>query len=148
MNSLPNPWNYPTYAEWNKEAQKIISNHIIPSLANRVDFFNILKNGQNLIIKAEASWCKPCKKCTPLIYELLMNSPSNVKMMVLDIDKHRDLASYFKINKVPTFISYKGKDRMDYSVGADENTIRSFFHKVSLYDGEHKKFPTNKNYWN
>jgi len=139
MNCLPNPC-----AEWNKEVQK----RIIPSLVNRADFFNILKNGQNLIIKAEASWCKPCKKCNPLVYELLNNLSPNVKMMVLDVDEHRDLASYFKIKQVPTFISYKGKDRMDYSVGADENIIRSFFHKVSLYDGEHKKFPTNKNYWN
>jgi len=139
MNDFPSIYDFDTYTEWHKEIKKIMSNRIIPSLENRDDFFKILKTGQNLIVKVEISICILCKTCKPLVYKLLNNLPSNVKMIILDANEHRDVVSYFNIKLFPTFISYKGKDIMDYSVGADENLIRDFFQKVALYDNKKQK---------
>ena len=99
---------------------------------DRTQFLKSLKPNQILIIKAEASWCKPCKEVQPLVDELLTQIPLPIKMISVDVDKQRNLASYFKITQVPTFISYLGHDRMDIQVGSDEYNVRNFFKKVQL----------------
>ena len=105
----------------------------LPHIADRKELKTILKSNQITIIKASAEWCGPCKKITPLVDELLEQIPENVKILHLDVDKGQNLSSYLRINAVPTFISYKGFDKTDILVGADEKGIRSFFNKVSKY---------------
>ena len=105
----------------------------LPHITDRNQLKTILKYNQITIIKAGAEWCGPCKEIAPLVDELLEQMPENVKILHLDVDKGQNLSSYLRINAVPTFISYKGFDKTDILVGANEEAVRSFFAKVSRY---------------
>ena len=105
----------------------------LPSITSRNQLNTILRNGQITIIKAGAEWCGPCKEIAPLVDELLEQMPKNVKILHLDVDKGQNLSSYLRINAVPTFISYKGFEKTDILVGANEDAVRNFFKKVSEY---------------
>jgi len=63
----------------------------------------------------------------------LEQMPQNVKILHLDVDKGQNLSSFLRINAVPTFISYKGFEKTDILVGANEEGLRNFFNKVSKY---------------
>lgn len=105
----------------------------LPHITDRNQLKTILKDNQITIIKAGAEWCGPCKQIAPLVDELLEQMPENVKILHLDVDKGQNLSSYLRINAVPTFISYKGFDKTDILVGANEEEVRRFFWKVSKY---------------
>jgi len=105
----------------------------LPNITERSELKSILKNGQITVIKASATWCRPCKTIIPLVNELLEQMPENVKILHLDIDNGKDLSSFLRINAVPTFISYKGFEKTDILVGGDEDAVRVFFKKVMNY---------------
>ena len=72
---------------------------------------NILKTHHYILIKASATWCKPCKKIETPFTNLIKNKlDDKVKVMYVDVDTDDDVVKLFNINKVPTFISIvKGK---------------------------------------
>ena len=119
----------------------------IKDVTTREEFKKKLKTGLVIIVKASAKWCGPCKKVLPLVLDLLDKMPENVKLLEIDVDKDQDLATFFDIRQLPTFISYIGKDKMDVAIGCDEKTVRTFFQKIEghltidnlsshLYDNE------------
>lgn len=83
-----------------------------------------------IIIKGSASWCAPCNKCKPFVHELFdsMQTPNKIFIEV-DVNKHSDVATYLKIRKLPTLLSFK--DGMPYQAtfGASEDIITTFFKK-------------------
>ena len=105
----------------------------IKDVSTRDEFKKKLKKGLVIIVKASAAWCGPCKKILPLVLELLDKMPENVKLLEFDVDKDRDLATFFDIRQLPTFISYIGKDKMDVAIGGNEKTVRSFFQKIESH---------------
>jgi len=107
----------------------------IKDIETRDDFKKLLKVGTIIVVKAGADWCGPCKKVAPLVKDLLETMPKSVKMLVVDVDSDADLATFFDIKQVPTFISYVGKDKMDVFIGSNEKGVRAFFDKVAAHAG-------------
>jgi len=107
----------------------------IKDIETRDDFKKLLKVGTIIVVKAGADWCGPCKKVAPLVKDLLEMMPKSVKMLVVDVDSDADLATFFDIKQVPTFISYVGKDKMDVFIGSNEKGVRAFFDKVAAHAG-------------
>jgi len=107
----------------------------IKDIETRDDFKKLLKVGEIIVVKAGADWCGPCKQVAPLVKELFESLPKNVKMLVVDVDSDGDLATFFDIKQVPTFISYVGKDKMDVFIGSNEKGVRAFFDKVAAHAG-------------
>jgi thioredoxin 1 len=103
---------------------------IIEKLETRDNFKLLIKEKKYIIVKAEASWCGPCKKVSP-IFENLINKYNIENLIVykLDVDEDDDVAAFLKINKLPTFISYINGDKMDIVMGTDEILLESLFKK-------------------
>ena len=105
----------------------------IKDVTTREEFKKKLRTGLVIIVKASAKWCSPCKKVLPLVLDLLDKMPENVKLLEIDVDKDKDLATFFDIRQLPTFISYIGKDKMDVAIGSNEKTVRAFFQKIEVH---------------
>ena len=108
--------------------------HVIPPVLDRITFLKGLRKGQITIVKAYATWCKPCKDVSPLVDKLLSRMAPNVKIMYVDVDKSEDLTRYLQIKQLPSFLSCVVQDNMDIHVGSDEDNVRSFFRKVEAYN--------------
>ena len=102
----------------------------IITLSTKEKFNNYLKKNSVVIVKFTASWCGPCKKITPLVNELYDNLPSNVSMVIVDIDKGRSIASSMKVRSVPRLYNFVKGDLMDSVIGGNEDNIISFFKKT------------------
>ena len=89
-----------------------------------------------VIVKAYAEWCAPCKRVSPLIDSEINGLVSehgadNVKFLEIDIDEDADVATYIKIQKLPTMISYINGQPVHAIVTANEPEIKEFFKKSS-----------------
>ena len=108
---------------------------IISNLSNRAEFKTFINNCTNnyVIVKASATWCGPCKRAAPFVKEMFANLPSGVSMVEVDLDAHEDLATYLRIRKVPTLISYVKGQRTDEFQSSQPEDIKMFFDKVRTH---------------
>jgi len=106
-------------------------NDNIVELKTRDELATFIKKHPVVILKFTATWCGPCKRIASLVKELFSEMPSNVFMVVIDIDKARDIASYLNIKSVPTMCNYVKGEPMDSVIGSNSEKIISFFKKTA-----------------
>lgn len=105
---------------------------IIECPQTRDEFKKLIQQNSNkvIIIKGSASWCGPCKKCKDFVYlQFASYNTPNKLFIEVDVDKHSDVASYLRIRKLPTLLSYKDGMPNQASFGASEPSIETFFKK-------------------
>jgi thioredoxin-like negative regulator of GroEL len=111
--------------------------------------FLLENSGSLVIVKAYADWCAPCKRISPLVDSEIMgliaeHGEDNIKFLQINIDDDADVASYIKIQKLPTIVSYIKGEPTHAIVTANEQEIREFFKKsscsYSLTSGSGAKF--------
>ncbi|MFA6842879.1 MAG: thioredoxin [Bacilli bacterium] len=60
-----------------------------------------------------ATWCGPCKMLAPVLEQ----ADKEVKILEVDVDKARELASEYGIASIPTLILFKNKKVLDQKMG-------------------------------
>ena len=69
-----------------------------------------------------ATWCGPCVKLTPLLEEA--SSKYGFKLVVIDVDKNRDISGQFGISSIPhVYLYHKGGQVMDF-LGFDTRKLQ------------------------
>tara|TARA_Y100000592_G_scaffold92151_1_gene153443 strand:+ start:5558 stop:5827 length:270 start_codon:yes stop_codon:yes gene_type:complete len=56
----------------------------------------------SVLVDFYADWCMPCKRMDPVLNEF--KNSSDVKVVKINIDKHRDLALDYGVRSVPCFV--------------------------------------------
>ena len=101
------------------------------TLENRQQFKELLKRETDVIVKASAGWCGPCKMITPYFDEFANDFYTNKIVIVkLDVDVGRDLASYLKVQSIPQLFYYKNGEIKKTIVGSDMETLRKFLESI------------------
>ena len=105
---------------------------IVDSPETRNDFKTLIASNRNktIIVKAYADWCGPCKRITDLVNELFEKLPDNKMMILLNVDKQRDVSSFLKIKQLPTILSYDDGIPNKVIMTRDENAIKQFFNNL------------------
>ena len=91
-------------------------------------FTKILEKHNVTIVKASASWCKPCQKIKPLVQKLVESINGNIAFV--PINDSSNLIHLLEVMKLPTFILFKGYELIEKLESSDENAIRAFFRKA------------------
>ena len=73
---------------------------------------SIIKNTPNdlLIFDLYADWCRPCKILAPVYSSLAQKHGAKARFFRIDIQKHRDIASAFRVNGIPLVVFMKDKE--------------------------------------
>lgn len=115
---------------------------VIITELDRHSFMETIKNNNGLfIVKFTATWCGPCKKIAPFVYEQFKNTPDIVTCANIDVDRNFDLFAFLKSKKmvkgVPVILAYKKENTNyspDFSVsGTDEEQLIVFFRNCVNY---------------
>jgi len=108
---------------------------VVSNLSNRAEFKTFINKCKNkyVIVKASATWCGPCKRAAPFVRDMFIKLPDGVSMVEVDLDAHEDLATYLRIRKVPTLISYVKGERTDEFQSSRPEDISIFFDKVRTH---------------
>lgn len=89
------------------------------------------QNKEKYVINFSASWCGPCKKFAPLFQELA-SKYTDITFYKVDIDKLPDLALFYNVNSMPTFLFFELGQIQSTVTGANEIAVRKALDKLIL----------------
>ncbi|KAJ5531912.1 Thioredoxin [Penicillium frequentans] len=95
----------------------------IHEIKNLSDFLEKILNSQDLVVlDCFAEWCGPCKAIAPVI-EQWSNENPHIKFYKVDVDKADDVAQELNVRAMPTFMFFKGGEKVTEVVGADQMQV-------------------------
>lgn len=66
----------------------------------------VVKADPQVLIDFYATWCGPCRKMEPSLAELTQEG--KIKVIRVDVDANRELASQYGITEIPVLLAFKG----------------------------------------
>ena len=79
------------------------------------EFVNEINDGL-VLIDFYADWCGPCKMLTPILEEINKEN-EDVRIIKVNIDDSRFLASYYQIQSIPTLVLLKNGQFLNKMIG-------------------------------
>ena len=70
-------------------------------------FNELNQSTKPVLVDFYAEWSGPCKIMKPRILDVAERMGDNVKVVQIDVDKEKELATRFRISSVPTLIIFK-----------------------------------------
>ncbi len=86
---------------------------------------DVLKSDIPVLVDFWAPWCGPCKAIGPVIEKLSEFYGEKVKFVKCNVDDHKEKASNYGVNAIPTLIFFKDGENKNQITGlASEAKIR------------------------
>lgn len=63
-----------------------------------------------------ATWCQPCKQLTPIIRDIVSNTPG-INYQIIDVDESPIIAQQYGVKSVPFVVFQKNNIILDQVVG-------------------------------
>jgi len=82
------------------------------------------------VIDFHATWCGPCHAIAPA-FEALAKQYTNVNFLKCDVDAARDVASFYRVSAMPTFIFLQGNTKIHQVRGANKSGLEAAIRKYS-----------------
>lgn len=70
-------------------------------------FNEIIDTETPVLVDFYATWCGPCQTMMPVLDQLKKDLGDGIKIIKIDVDKNKALASKFQVRGVPAFMIFK-----------------------------------------
>ena len=67
----------------------------------------IINSQENVLIDFYAEWCGPCKTLGPILKSVKDDLGDKIRIVKIDVDKHKSLAAKMGVRGVPSIFFYK-----------------------------------------
>ena len=87
---------------------------------------------QPVLVDFWAEWCGPCKQLTPVLEKLVRAAKGKVRLVKMDIDKHKAVAGQLGIQSIPAVFAFVNGQPIDGFMGAlPEAQVIAFIERVT-----------------
>lgn len=76
-------------------------------MKKKATFKDILRTDKPVLVDFAAEWCGPCKAQKPILKQLVSKVGSNARVVTIDVDRNKAVASKYKVMSVPTLAIFK-----------------------------------------
>ena len=74
-----------------------------------METFNDVISGDKLVlVDFFATWCQPCKMMHPVLEQVKTVLGDKIRIIKVDVDKHRQAAGQYQVQSVPTLMLMRG----------------------------------------
>ena len=74
-----------------------------------METFNDVISGDKLVlVDFFATWCQPCKMMHPVLEQFKTVLGDKIRIIKVDVDKHRQAAGQYQVQSVPTLMLMRG----------------------------------------
>lgn len=94
------------------------------TIRSKSDYTTALADPSLMIIDCMATWCAPCKVIAPQIVKLSNTYPA-ARFYKLDVDEVPDVAQELGVRAMPTFVIFKGGEKVGEVVGAQVKPLEA-----------------------
>ena len=84
----------------------------------------VTESQDTIVLDCFATWCGPCKAIAPKVAEFSKNFPQ-AKFYQIDIDKLPSTAAELGVRAMPTFMLFKGGQKVSEVIGADPKKLEA-----------------------
>ena len=70
-------------------------------------FEDLITSNIPVLVDFFAEWCGPCKAMKPILEKLKGIKGEKVRIVKVDVDKHKEITAYYQIQSVPTLMIFK-----------------------------------------
>jgi thioredoxin 1 len=92
----------------------------------------VLHSGSPVLVDFYATWCPPCKRLSPVVDQLAGEFEGRVKVVKVNVDEERSLASTYRIESIPTLIAFHEGQIVHRAPGAPSaSALRSFLEQLA-----------------
>jgi len=93
----------------------------IPDIKSSAEFLKIINDENKVtVIDFHAVWCGPCRMISPVLEKLSQEGEyKNLQYYKIDVDEVSEAAAEVGISAMPTFMVFKGGNKIGEVVGAN-----------------------------
>ena len=101
-------------------------------MKKKSSFQDIISTDRPVLVDFAAEWCGPCKIQKPILKQLVAKIGSKARVVTVDVDRNRSVASKYQIMSVPTLALFKGGKLVWRESGVKQlNQLESLIEKYS-----------------
>jgi thioredoxin 1 len=94
----------------------------VHTVNSKAEFDAAIKENDVVVLDAYATWCGPCKVIAPQVVKF-SNEYTSAHFLKLDVDEVPDVAQELGIRAMPTFLIFKGGEKVQEIVGANPKAL-------------------------
>ncbi|KAJ5921400.1 hypothetical protein N7466_009726 [Penicillium verhagenii] len=103
----------------------------VTAINSFAQFREIIDSKEPSVIDFWATWCAPCHMAAPAFAGYSEETAfAQVKFYKVDVDDQPEIASQLGIRSLPTFISFKGGEKIEEQANARPDVIKKVIQSV------------------
>lgn len=96
-------------------------------------FNQVVLKDPNAFVDFYATWCGPCKAISPFVEQLSKDYDGKLNFYKVDIDKMQDISTEYGVSAVPTFVYFKGGEKVLATVGGNPRAIKTMITRAEEF---------------
>ena len=99
-------------------------------MAQKASFKELINSDTPTLIDFTAAWCGPCKAMAPVLQQVAGKVGDKGRIIKIDVDQNRNLATKMNVRGVPTFIMFKNGEALWRESGMQSaQTLENLFNQ-------------------